>query len=58
MCSGRRLRVLNIVDDYSRESPGQLVDVSISGDRLARFLDQLADFHGLPAEIVVDNGPA
>lgn len=57
LCSGCRFRVLNIVDDYSRESPGQLVDVSISGDRMARFLDRLADFHGLPEEIVMDNGP-
>lgn len=57
LCSGRRFRVLYIVDDYSRESPGQLVDVSISGDRRARFLDRLADLHGLPEEIVMDNGP-
>lgn len=57
LCSGRRFRVLNIVDDFSRECPGQLVDVSISGERLARFLDHLAVFHGLPEEIVMDNGP-
>jgi putative transposase len=33
------IRILNIVDDYSRGCVGQLVDVSISGARVARFLD-------------------
>jgi putative transposase len=53
----RRFRVLNIVDDHSRFCPGQIVDTSISGARLARFLDDLALLHGLPEEIVLDNGP-
>lgn len=53
----RRFRVLNIVDDHSRFCPGQIVDVSISGARMARFLDDLALSHGLPEEIVLDNGP-
>jgi putative transposase len=53
----RRFRVLNIVDDHSRPCPGQIVDVSISGARLARFLDELASGQGLPREIVLDNGP-
>ena len=57
LCSGRRFRVLNIVDEYTRESPAQLVDLSISGERVARLLDQLAVLHGLPEEIVMDNGP-
>ena len=56
LCSGRRFRVLNIVDEYTRESPGQLVDLSISGQRVTRLLDQLAIRHGLPEEIVMDNG--
>jgi putative transposase len=53
----RRFRVLNIVDDHSRFCPGQIVDVSISGARVARYLDDLALLHGLPEEIVLDNGP-
>lgn len=57
LASGRRFRVLNIVDDYSRECIGQLIDVSISGARLARYLDQLAENRGLPTTIVCDNGP-
>jgi putative transposase len=38
----RRFRVLNLVDDHSRFCPGQIVDVSISGARVARYLDDLA----------------
>ena len=57
LCSGRRFRILNIVDEHTRESPGQLVDLSISGERVARLLDRLAVLHGLPEETVMDNGP-
>ena len=53
----RRFRVLNIVDDHSRLCPGQIVDVSIPGARVARFLDDLALRIGLPEEIILDNGP-
>jgi putative transposase len=53
----RRFRILNIVDDHSRFCPGQIVDLSISGARLARYLDELAELRGLPEEIVLDNGP-
>ncbi len=42
LCSGRRFRVLNIVDDFTRESPGQLVDLSISGDGRACRLTALS----------------
>ena len=55
--NARRFRVLNVVDDCSRECPGQIVDFSISGGRLARYLDDLAAIHGYPEELVHDNGP-
>ena len=48
----RRFRVLNIVDDHSKYCPGQIVDFSIGGERLARFLDELGRRIGLPEEIV------
>ena len=57
LASGRRFRILNIVDDCSRECPGQIVDLSISGERLARFLDDLGARCGLPETLVLDNGP-
>ena len=53
----RRFRILNIVDDHSRFCPGQIVDFSISGVRVTRYLDELAKQLGLPEEIVLDNGP-
>jgi putative transposase len=53
----RRFRILNIVDDHSRFCPGQIVDLSISGARVARYLDELGERLGLPEEIVLDNGP-
>ncbi len=57
LSDGRRFRVLNIIDDYSRECVGQIVDTSISGLRVSRFLDQLKITRGLPKGIVSDNGP-
>ena len=55
--TGRRFRCLCIVDDGTRESPALLADFSIGGARVVRLLDELACRHGLPAEIVMDNGP-
>jgi putative transposase len=57
LAGGRRFRVLNVVDDFSREMVGQLVSTSISGQQVARFLDQLCDRRRLPPMIVCDNGP-
>jgi putative transposase len=57
LADGRRIRILNIVDDFSRKCVGQLVDTSISGVRLARYLDELALSRPRPKAIVMDNGP-
>ena len=57
LACGRRIRILNIVDDFSRFCVGQLVDVSISGARMARFLEQLKEIRGLLRTLVMDNGP-
>jgi len=56
LANGRRFRVLNVVDDHSREMVGQLTSFSITGHQVARFLDQLREVRGLPDEIVCDNG--
>lgn len=53
---GRRFRVLNIVDDYTKEMVGQLVSISITGQQVARFLDQLSEQRKLPNAITCDNG--
>jgi putative transposase len=54
LANGRRFRVLNIVDDFSRECVLQIVDFSICGHRLARELEQMT--RPLPKTIVCDNG--
>ena len=56
LVNGRRFRVLNIVDDYSRACVGQLVDTSISGERLTHCLDELSLTRLLPKTIFLDNG--
>lgn len=57
LIDGRKLRVLAIVDDYSRECLVLEVDTSINGRRVAAVLDRLADLRGLPLSITVDHGP-
>ena len=53
---GRRLRILAVVDDCTRECLALLADTSISGVRVARELDRLVVEHGKPTTIVSDNG--
>jgi putative transposase len=53
---GRRFRVLNIVDDVTRECLAAIPDTSISGRRVARELTDLIGRRGKPGMIVSDNG--
>ncbi len=57
LADGRSFRTLNVVDDFTRESLAIEVDASLSGSRVIRVLDQLAETRGLPRSIVMDNGP-
>ena len=54
--NGRRFRVLNIVDDVTRECLAAIPDTSISGRRVARELTALIEQRGKPGMIVSDNG--
>jgi putative transposase len=45
-----------VVDDFTRECLALIVDSSLSGFRVARELERLADLRGLPLMIVSDNG--
>lgn len=56
MASGRRFRVLNVVDDVTRECLASVPDTSISGHRVVRELTRLIDERGKPGMIVSDNG--
>lgn len=55
--NGRRFRVLTIVDNFSRESLGMLVDQKITGERVSMFLTRLCYHRGVPQSIRLDNGP-
>ncbi|WP_407671619.1 IS3 family transposase, partial [Paramagnetospirillum kuznetsovii] len=54
--NGRRFRVLNVVDDVTRECLASVPDPSISGVRVARELSALIARRGKPGMIVSDNG--
>ena len=56
MACGRRFRVLNIVDDVTRECLRAVPDTSISGRRVVRELTELIRHRGKPGMIVSDNG--
>jgi putative transposase len=56
MANGRRFRILNIVDDVTRECLAAIPDTSISGVRVARELTRLIAKRGKPGMIVSDNG--
>jgi transposase InsO family protein len=53
---GRRFRVLNIVDDVTRECLAAIPDTSYSGRRVARELTMLMETRGKPSMIVSDHG--
>lgn len=53
---GRRFRILNVVDDVTRECLAAIPDTSISGRRVARELTTLIERRGKPQMIVSDNG--
>lgn len=57
LCNGRKLRLLNIVDDFTRECVEIEADTSISGERVTRILDHIAQWRDLPETLVMDNGP-
>lgn len=48
LANGRRIKVLTIVDDFSKEAVELTVDFGISGHYVTRILDQAARFRGLP----------
>ena len=56
LSDGRRIRTLCIVDDFTREAPAIVVDISLSGLRVARELTKLIMRIGKPKMIVSDNG--
>jgi putative transposase len=54
---GRRLRVLNVVDDFTRECLAIEVDTSVGGQRVGQVLDRVIAERGRPDILLTDNGP-
>lgn len=57
LADGRRLRCLNIVDDFTKECLAIEVDTSLPGQRVVAVLERLEEARGLPLSITIDNGP-
>ena len=56
LACGRRVRILNIIDDVTKECLAAVADTSISGKRVARELDAVVARRGRPGMVVSDHG--
>jgi putative transposase len=54
---GRKLRMLNVLDLFTREALAIEVDVSLPGTRVVAVLERLATERQQPENISLDNGP-
>jgi putative transposase len=54
---GRAIRVLSVVDAYTRECLALEVDTSFASRRVTRVLEQIVSRRGQPLSIRCDNGP-
>ena len=57
LVGGRKLRVLKVVDDCTRESLAVWCDFSIPGEKVVAVLQDIVSERGKPQQIRVDNGP-
>jgi putative transposase len=55
--SGRKFRVLNVMDDFNREALIIEAYYSIPAERLVNSLNQLIQYRSKPKRIRTDNGP-
>jgi putative transposase len=54
---GRTIKILNVIDEFTREALVTEVDRSIDADRVVALLDKIAGERGYPAYVRFDNGP-
>ncbi len=54
---GRSFRLLNVVDDLTREAVRMEVGISLTASRVIRALDAAIEEYGKPRRITMDNGP-
>jgi len=56
LAGGRRFRVLNIIDDVTKECLAAIPDSSISGKRVVRVMKDLIETRGKPGIVLGDDG--
>lgn len=57
LASGKTIRTLNVIDDFSREALSITMDTSLPAQRVIRELEKLLEWRGKPDKIRSDNGP-
>ncbi len=53
----RRLKLLNVIDEFTREAPAIHVDHSINADKVVDTVEAIAAVTGAPQHLQMDNGP-
>jgi putative transposase len=56
LSDGRWIRVLTVVDQYTRERLALHADAALSGEKVAAAPDKIVAGRGAPTSITVDNG--
>ncbi len=57
LATGRGVRILAVVDAFTRECLALETDTSLCSRRTTRVLEQIIETRGLPHSIICDNGP-
>ncbi len=57
LASGRMVRILSVVDAYTRECLALEADTSLGSGRVIRVLERLIAERGAPESVRSDNGP-
>lgn len=57
LANGRMVRILSVVDAFTRECLALEADTSLGSGRVTRVLEQLIEARGVPENVRSDNGP-
>jgi putative transposase len=57
LATGRMVRILSVVDAYTRECLALEADTSLGSGRVTRVLERLIEERGRPENVRSDNGP-
>jgi putative transposase len=57
LCEGRSFRTLNVIDIFTRRCLSIETDTSLGSERVVRVMEELAQQHGKPKLLQIENGP-